>query len=387
MIESLMALVETPSFSPASESLRDVANQLLDELRRVLDECAPPFSVGLSNEERDHILTNAQNQALTDLRGLLSKDPAALRSPAYVLGSYTSFRAVFLHRLAHQLLLESLKETSAQDLADALSNPAQSLPPADPDNFLTLAARQISERAKIQTRVDIHPAARIGCPFVLDHGAGTVIGETVCIGRDCYFLQDVVLGSTNIRDNPPQDRHPKIGDDVIIAGGVRAFGSIKIGSGARIQGLAILTHDIPPNTHVQVQTFLQIVDPKYRLPDATMPVLHAVLPGVDGLLTLFGNNLQDANVALVNQNLEILSPVTEHLHIILQSPNEIRIRIQSPFEIMNAAPSTATGLKPASAAPSNATNRVWGVCVTEKTDDRPGRVFLTIPGLNRHLVR
>jgi serine O-acetyltransferase len=385
MIDDLIALDDAGSL--AREAAHGVANELMAELTRVFDAHVAPSSAGLSKEQRENILSSAQKQAVIDLRGLLGKDPATLRSPEYVLRSYTSFRAVLLHRLAHQLLLASLKETAAHRLAEIFANPILPLPSPDPTNFLTIAARQISEMAKVQTRVDIHPAARIGCPFILDHGAGTVIGETACIGKDCYFLQDVVLGAANIRDNPPHDRHPKVGDDVIMAGGIRAFGRIRIGSGARIQGLAVITHDIPPNAHVQVQTFLQIVDPKDSIRDPTMPVLYAVLPGLDGVLTLFGENLESANVTLVNQNLKSVNSLSEHLEVQLRSPCEIRVRIRSPLEIIGSTPPIAGDLKSIDAAPVNAIERVWGVCLTEDLASRPGRVFFTMPGLHRHLIR
>jgi serine O-acetyltransferase len=385
MTASITTADEKAYVPPAGEIWPDVADQLRDELGRLLEDYAPPLSVGLSVEERAHILGNAQAQTFADLAGLLRRDPAARRSSEYVLGSYKSFRAVFFHRLAHQLVLRSLKGTSPEQLIDALANPDQPLPPADPNDFLIVVARQLSERAKIESRIDIHPAARIGCPFVLDHGAGTVIGETVCVGKDCYFLQDVVLGTANIRENDAYNRHPKVGDDVIIAGGVRAYGTIKIGSGARIHGLAVITHDIPPNAHVQVQTFLQIVDPSHRSADPTIPVLFAVLPGLDGVLTMYGRNLAGAAITLVNQNLQPLQPINGQLNVLHQSECEILVRIQSPLEIINHAPSSMTEFE--LAGPSSTANRVWGVCLTEKTQERPGRVYFTMPNLHGHLLR
>jgi serine O-acetyltransferase len=385
MTASLTAADDKARVPSVRESMRDVADQLKGELGRLLDDYAPPLSVALSAEQRADILANAQDQAVADLAGLLRRDPAARQSSEYVLGAYKSFRAVLLHRLAHQLVLQSLRETSPRPLADALAHADQPLPPADPGHFLTVVARQLSERAKMECRVDIHPAARIGCPFVVDHGAGTVIGETVCVGEDCYFLQDVVLGTANIREHAAYNRHPKIGDDVIIAGSVRVYGNIKIGSGARIHGLAVVTHDIPPNAHVQVQTFLQIVDPRHRSSDPAMPVLLAVLPGPDGALTLYGRNLDRAAISLVNQNLQTLHPLSGHLTVLFQSDSEIRARIQSPLEIINDAPANVTDLE--LAGPSDTTNRAWGVCLTEKAQEQPGRVYFTIPNLHRHLLR
>lgn len=74
-------------------------------------------------------------------------------------------------------------------------------------------ARKLSETSKVKTGIDIHPGAIIGEKFVIDHGVGTVIGETCVIGRSCYILQGVILGAEGIANNKAEKRHPTIGNN------------------------------------------------------------------------------------------------------------------------------------------------------------------------------
>ena len=132
-----------------------------------------------------------------DLQFLFGNDPS-VRVPEHV-NCYTSAFAVIAHRIAHSI---------ADDKT----------------------ARQIAEYAKSLTGVDIHPRAAIGIPFAIDHGVGTVIGETSVIGKNCLLYHGVTLGAKHLKDREQvgQDRHPKLGDNVIIYSNTTILGNIKI---------------------------------------------------------------------------------------------------------------------------------------------------------------
>jgi len=94
-------------------------------------------------------------------------------------------------------------------------------------------ARQITEYAKSLTGVDIHPKAKIDVPFAIDHGVGTVIGETSVIGKNCMLYHGVTLGAKHLkeREQVGADRHPKLGDNVIIYSNTTILGNIKVHDG------------------------------------------------------------------------------------------------------------------------------------------------------------
>ena len=94
-------------------------------------------------------------------------------------------------------------------------------------------ARQITEYAKSMTGVDIHPKAKIGVPFCIDHGVGTVIGETAIIGNGCMLYHGVTLGAKHLKEREQEgvDRHPKLGDNVIIYSNTTILGNLKIPTG------------------------------------------------------------------------------------------------------------------------------------------------------------
>jgi serine O-acetyltransferase len=96
-------------------------------------------------------------------------------------------------------------------------------------------------------QVDINPAARIGKGLMLDHATGFVVGETAVIGDDCSILQDVTLGGTGKSE---EDRHPKIGNGVLIGAGAIVLGNITIGDGARIGAGSVVVKAVPPHVTV-----------------------------------------------------------------------------------------------------------------------------------------
>lgn len=90
--------------------------------------------------------------------------------------------------------------------------------------------------------MDVHPAATIGDGILIDHGTGIVIGETAVVGDNVSILQNVTLGGTG---KDQGDRHPKIGDGVLIAAGAKVLGNIKIGKGAKIGAGSVVLRDVP----------------------------------------------------------------------------------------------------------------------------------------------
>lgn len=119
-------------------------------------------------------------------------------------------------------------------------------------------ARDISEVAKVETGVEIHPGAAIGKRFVVDHGIGTVIGETCTIGDDCYLLQGVVLGSSKISNNKAGKRHPTLGNNVQVGSFSKILGNIVVGNDVVIGAGCLITDNIPAFSKVSVFNEYQI---------------------------------------------------------------------------------------------------------------------------------
>jgi len=173
-------------------------------------------------------LAGVQEVLQEDMLAAYDGDPAA-QSIMEVVMSYPGFHAIVVHRIAH-LLYE------------------QEVP---------LIPRIMSEQAHSQTGIDIHPGAKIGPGFFIDHGTGVVIGETCIIGRNVKLYQGVTLGAKSFpkdaQGNPIKGikRHPEVGDNVTIyAGATILGGDTLIGAGSEIGGNVWLTHSIPPNTTV-----------------------------------------------------------------------------------------------------------------------------------------
>jgi len=112
--------------------------------------------------------------------------------------------------------------------------------------FFTLG-RFISHFGRFMTGIEIHPAAKLGRRFIIDHGMGVVIGETAEIGDDVYIYHQVTLGGTK---SEAGKRHPTVGNNVIIGAGAKVLGAISIGDGARIGANAVVVASVPAGTTV-----------------------------------------------------------------------------------------------------------------------------------------
>ncbi len=153
-----------------------------------------------------------------DLRVVFDRDPAA-RSTFEILTAYPGVHALLFHRLAHATWRLGAK----------------------------WLARMISHLARWLTGIEIHPAARIGRRFFIDHGMGVVIGETSVIGDDCTLYHGVTLGGTSWEKGK---RHPTLGDGVVVGAGAKVLGPIEIGDGARIGSNAVVVKAVPPGATV-----------------------------------------------------------------------------------------------------------------------------------------
>lgn len=153
-----------------------------------------------------------------DIQTIYDNDPAA-RSLAEVMFCYPGLHAIIAYRFAHRLYKWNLK----------------------------LLARMISYQTRIITGIEIHPAARIGRRFFIDHGEGVVIGETTIIGDDVLLYQQVTLGGTG---KDLGKRHPTVGNHVIIGAGAKVLGDIIIADHVRIGAGSVVIEDVPSHSTV-----------------------------------------------------------------------------------------------------------------------------------------
>lgn len=153
-----------------------------------------------------------------DIKVVFERDPAA-KNVFEVITSYPGLHAIWLHRIAHFFWKKGAK---------------------------TLA-RIISHLNRFLTGIEIHPGAKIGRRFFIDHGMGVVIGETAEIGDDVLMYQGVVLGGTSLKK---EKRHPTIGNNVVIGAGAILLGPIKVGDGAKIGAGSVVIRDVPEGTTV-----------------------------------------------------------------------------------------------------------------------------------------
>lgn len=183
-----------------------------------------------------------------DIKAARRRDPAA-RSDLEVILTYPGFHARQLHRLAHTLHRRGMR----------------------------LPARLISNVSRSLTGIEIHPGARIGKRFFIDHGMGVVIGETTVIGDDCHLFQGVTLGGTSTRRTK---RHPTLGNNVVVGAGAKIIGAVTIGDNAKIGAGSVVVTNVPANATVvgvpgHVVAFADPGDDtQLRLPDPEWDIIQ-----------------------------------------------------------------------------------------------------------------
>ena len=161
-----------------------------------------------------------------DIKAALRQDPAA-RNWLEVFLTYPGLHAVWGYRIAH--LLWNLK--------------------------LKLIARIYSNWIRAVTGIEIHPAAKIGRRFFIDHGMGVVIGATAVVGDDVMIYHGVTLGA---RTNEAGKRHPTIGNNVVVGAGAKVLGDISIGDSVKINANLVVTKSVPARTVVDSSEFFAI---------------------------------------------------------------------------------------------------------------------------------
>ncbi len=248
IVERLRMVIFPAYFSDSEMSLESmpyIIGNHLEKVERLLFEQIKRgigFSRGMTYwqasiecEERARSLSRQFIATIPQIRKLLASDVAAAyegdpaaKSPGEAIFCYPSIKAVTNYRIAHELHTLGVE----------------------------MLPRIISEMAHSQTGIDIHPGAAIQERFFIDHGTGTVIGETCEIGRNVRLYQGVTLGAVSF----PKDgsgklvkgipRHPLVEDDVIIYSGTTILGRVRIGKGAVIGGNVWLTSDVPPGMRV-----------------------------------------------------------------------------------------------------------------------------------------
>lgn len=204
--------------------------ELFGYLHKVYDdlEAVPVSSAQLSLE-----LQNLAPVIHTDIDAAIRNDPATT-DPIEIVFAYPGFKAIAYHRIAECFYKHSI----------------------------ALIPRLIGERAHTLTGIDIHPGARIGSHFFIDHGTGVVIGETSIIGDHVTIFQGVTLGAIRFHRDPSgtvvkgQPRHPIIESNVTIYAGATILGRITVGAKSVIGGNVWLTESIPSGSRLTQQRYL-----------------------------------------------------------------------------------------------------------------------------------
>jgi serine O-acetyltransferase len=215
-----------------SVQVSPVVELLINSLRRTYGRGHPGvarFSVeGILKEIRD-----LEELFCSDIDAALMNDPAT-DDALEVIICYPGFKAIRYQRIAHLLY----------------------------KHRVPLLPRLLSELAHQQTGVDIHPGAKIGAHFFIDHGTGVVIGETAEIGEGVTLYQGVTLGAKRFRRHgngsvvKGEPRHPILGNRVTIYAGATILGRITIGEGSMIGGNVWITEDVPPGSRIMQQHYV-----------------------------------------------------------------------------------------------------------------------------------
>ena len=216
-----------------------------------------------------------------DVKTVFARDPAA-RNLLEVMFCYPGFHALRLHRLAHFLWQRKLR----------------------------LTARLLSHVNRFLTGVEIHPGARIGRRFFLDHGMGVVIGETAEIGDDVLMYQGVVLGGTSLEK---KKRHPTVENSVVIGAAAILLGPITLGEGARVGANSVVVKSVPPGATV-------VGVPGRVVEEERPPVIdleHGKLP----------------------------DPVNEAIRLVLEDQGKLEERIHRLEELLKVSTSSESGMK------------------------------------------
>ena len=213
----------------------EAVKETLNRLGQLFCQGIQPYA----NQCLATVVTNVLDQ-LPAIRELLKRDveaaykgdPAA-QSYVEIIRAYPGFHATMVHRVAHAIYEEGEG----------------------------VYARELSEAAKSDSGIDIHPGAELGEHFFIDHGSGVVIGETAEIGDWARIYQEVTLGALHFEEDEDDEhalkkgykRHPTIGDNVVLGAGSKLLGPITVGDHVSIEANAWVTDDVPSHTTVFIK--------------------------------------------------------------------------------------------------------------------------------------
>lgn len=185
-----------------------------------------------------------------DIDTIYARDPAAV-STVEIFLAYPGFQARQMHRVAHALY----------------------------NRKVPVLPRLVSHASRFLTGIEIHPGAKIGEGFFIDHGMGVVIGETAEVGDNCMLYQGVTLGGTSTHKTK---RHPTLGNNVVVGAGAHIIGAIEIGDNSKIGSGSVVVKPVPPNSTVVgvPGRVVARVDPSNgtleKLPDPEAEAIHCL---------------------------------------------------------------------------------------------------------------
>ncbi len=222
------------------------------------------FSIGkLVGENVMGFIKNIKNE----IKVIRERDPAIHSSMEVFL--YPSFKAMIYYRLSHKLYMGK-------------------------HYFL---ARWISQRSARKTGIEIHPGAKIGTGFFIDHGNGVIIGETTIIGNNVTLYQGVTLGGTGKEHGK---RHPTIEDNVMISAGAKILGSFTIGENSKVGAGSVVLEAVPPNSTVVGVPGRVVRRRNAQIPREDMNQIDLPDPVQEDI-----SALQKTNTAFVNRFIEL----------------------------------------------------------------------------------
>jgi serine O-acetyltransferase len=240
-----------------------------------------------------------------DVKSVFERDPAA-RSVVEILVAYPGLHAIWGYHISHWFWTHNFK----------------------------LIGRWLSHAFRFLTGIEIHPGAKLGRRFFIDHGMGVVIGETAEIGNNVTLYHGVTLGGTSLEKGK---RHPTLEDNVVVGAGAKILGAITIGEGSRIGANAVVVKSVPPNSVVVGVPGQVVVRDK---PHSESPDLnHGIMPDTIGItLKVLIERVEQLEAALEDVNrmptlignsdrLERLETdlhyhVVEHPHLIVEGKKD-----------------------------------------------------------------
>lgn len=191
---------------------------------------------------------------IDDIAVVFKRDPAA-KNIFEVIFLYPGVHAIILHRIAHLFWI---------------------VPVPVLDWFTKFIARMISAFSRFFTGIDIHPGAKIGSGFFIDHGMGVVIGETSEIGHDVLLYQGVTLGGTG---KDKGKRHPTLGNNIVVGSGAKILGPIKIGDNVKVGAGSVVVHPVPNNSTVVGIPAKVVRSKDHKHPEDAL--MHGDLPDIE----------------------------------------------------------------------------------------------------------